>query len=156
MEDIKKILKTIKKININKYDKQWKIYEFVVKNPDSIISIEDNNYYRIEPLNIETFLTEEKWCTYNDCVKMIFWLDNDELYVTVQHYTHKYGQHIYAGIYELELEWKAKIKLPIEFLKNIRTELNYEFTKYCNDKYEEYLLEQKHIWIENFKKTILD
>lgn len=153
MEDIKKILKTIKKINISNYDKYWKIYDFVVKNPDSIISIENNNDYRIEPLNKETFLTEEEWCTC-DCAKMIFWLDNDELYVTVQHY--KNGQYIYAGIYDLELEWEAKIKLPIEFLKNIRTELNYEFTKYCNDKYEEYLLEQKHIWIENFKKTILD
>lgn len=154
MEDLKKILKTIKKININKYDKQWKIYDFVVENPDSIISIEDNNDYRIEPLNKETFLTEEEWITCDDCVKMIFWLDNDELYVTVQHYTH--GKYLCRGIYELELEWEAKIKLPIEFLKNIRTELNYEFTKYCDDKYEEYLLEQKHIWIENFKKTILD
>lgn len=154
MEDLKKILKTIKKININNYDKQWKIYEFVVKNPDSIISIENNNHYRIEPFNKESFLTEEEWCTYNDCVKMIFWLDNDELYVSVQHYTH--GKYIYAGIYELELEWEAKIKLPIEFLKYIRTELNNEFTKYCCDKYEEYLLEQKHIWIENLKKSILD
>lgn len=154
MEDLKKILKVIKKLTINNYDKQWKIYEFVVKNPDSIISIENNNDYRIEPLNKETFLTEEEWITCDDCVKMIFWLDNDELYVTVKHYTH--GKYICRGFYELDLEWEAKIKLPIEFLKNIRTELNYEFTKYCDDKYEEYLLEQKHIWIENFKKTILD
>lgn len=154
MEDLKKILKTIKKLTIDNYDKQWKIYEFVVKNPDSIISIEDNNDYRIEPLNKETFLTEEEWITCDDCVKMIFWLDNDELYVTVKHYTH--GKYICRGFYELDLEWEAKIKLPMEFLKNIRTELNYEFTKYCDDKYEEYLLEQKHIWIENFKKTILD
>jgi hypothetical protein len=156
MEDLKNILKVIKKLTINNYDKQWKIYEFVVKNPDSIISLENNDFYRIgiEPFNKETFLTEEEWCTYNDCVKMIFWLDNDELYVTVKHYTH--GKYICRGFYELELEWEAKIKLPIEFLKNIRTELNNEFEKYCDDKYEEYLLEQKHIWIENFKKTILD
>ena len=154
MKDLKKILKVIKKLTINNYDKQRKIFEFVVKNPDSIISIENNDIYRIEPFNKETFLTQEEWCTYNDCVKMIFWLDNDELYVIVKHYTH--GKYIYAGIYELDLEWEAKIKLPIDFLKNIRTELNNEFTKYCDDKYEEYLLEQKHIWIENFKKIILD
>ena len=154
MEDLKKILKSIKKLTISNNNIQWKIYDFVVKNPDSIISIENNDFYRIDPFNKETFLTEEEWSTFKDCVKMIFWLDNDELYVIVKHYTH--GKYIYAGIYELELEWEAKIKLPIEFLKNIRTELNNEFTKYCCDKYEEYLLEQKHIWIENFKKTILD
>lgn len=156
MEDLKNILKVIKKLTIKNYDKQWKIFEFVVKNPDSIISLENNDFYRIgiDPFNKETFLTEEEWCTYNDCVKMIFWLDNDELYVTVKHYTH--GKYICRGFYELELEWEAKIKLPIEFLKNIRTEINNEFEKYCDDKYEEYLLEQKHIWIENFKKTILD
>ena len=157
MKDLIKILKLVNKIETWDYSLQWKIYDEVVKDISCVSEFIDKKDYRYHQLTKESLLNKDNWITYDSCVKMVFHIDNDDLYVHVEHYSHgksiDYGMGYYG--YDKILEWEAIIKLPIEFIENIKDDLNHKFNKFCQNAYEEYLNGERFKWIKEFKNSIL-
>ena len=104
-----------------------------------------------------SLLNKDNWITYGNCAKMVFYIENNDICVNMEHYTHgksiDYGMGCYG--YEKVLEWEATIKLPMEFIENIKDDLNHKFNKFCDNAYEEYSDRKKLKWIDEFKKSIL-
>lgn len=157
MKDLIKILKLVNKIELWHYSLQWKIYDEVVKDISCVSEFIDKKDYRYHQLTKESLLNKDNWITYDNCVKMVFYVKNNDIYVNIEHYTHgksiDYGEGYYG--YDKVLEWEATIKLPMEFIENIKDDLNYKFNKFCQNAYEEYLEGERLKWIDEFKKIIL-
>ena len=157
MKDLIKILKLVNNTETWKYDLQWKIYDEVIKDISCVCEVIDKTPYRYHPFTKESLLNKDNWITYDNCVKMVFYIENNDIYVNIEHYTHgksiDYGMGYYG--YEKMLEWTAKIKLPIEFVENITNVLDNKFDKFCDKAYEEYLEGERLKWIDEFKKHIL-
>lgn len=159
MNNLIKILKLVNKIETWEYSLQWKIYDEVVKDISCVSEFIDKNDYRYHQLTKESLLNEKNWTTYSDCVKMTFYIKNNNIYVNMEHYTHgksfDYGCGLGYYGFDKVLEWEATIKLPVEFIKNITDNLNYKFNNFCQNAYEEYLEGERLKWIDEFKKSIL-
>lgn len=159
MNNLIKILNLVNKIEKWNYSLQWKIYDEVVKDISCVCEFVDKNNYRYHQLTKESLLNEDNWTTYDDCVKMVFYIKNNDIYVNMEHYTHKrsidYGYGLGYYGFDKTLEWEATIKLPVEFIENIKDDLDYKFNMFCDNAYETYLEGERLKWIEQFKKDIL-
>lgn len=157
MEDLIKILKLVNKTETWKYNLQWKIYDEVIKDISCVCEVIDQKPYRYHQLTKESLLNKDNWITYDKCVKMVFYIKNNDIYCKYRHYTHgksiDYGMGCYG--YDKVLEWEATIKLPMEFIINIKYDLDHKFNEFCDNAYEEYLEGEKLKWIDEFKKRIL-
>lgn len=157
MNNLIKILKLVNEIETWNYDIQWKIYDEVVKDISCVCEVIDKKDYRYHQFTKESLLNKDNWITYDNCVKMKFYIKNNDIYVNIEHHTHgrpiDYGMGYYG--YDRVFEWEATIKLPMEFIENIKRDLNHKFNKFCHNAYEKYLEGEKLKWIDEFKKSIL-
>lgn len=157
MKDLIKIFKLVNKTETWKYNLQWKIYDEVVKDISCVCEVIDQKPYRYHQFTKESLLNKDNWITFDDCVKMVFYIENNDIYVHIEHYTHGKAIDCWMGHYRYNkiFEWEATIKLPMEFIENIKDDLDHKFNKFCDNAYEEYLNGERLKWIDEFKKHIL-
>lgn len=55
-----------------------------------------------------------------------------------------------------DLRFEAFILLPDSFLHNISQRIGWDFETYLEDAYEDHLLAQKKLWINNMKNSIIN
>ena len=136
---------------------EWKIVCKIVDNFKDIEVIEkrweywnyrnnDSKYYPLDLSNIKT------WSTYDrTCISLEFSINCDKkLFCDVKIYE---GDN-FNGIRK-ELRFSAKLIFPNKFITEISNIIRYKFDTYLEDRYEKFLEQQKHNWINEFKNQIL-
>ena len=144
MDKLTKILSVITSYSTFDYNLGWKVFDIVKENPNSVVSFQKGKEWTT--YNIQN---KEHWVTYQDARKLKFYLKDNELYVNVK--------VVDLGLMgdRYDVLWRATIKLPTEFLKNIELELRNKFYHFCEKAYEEYLLDKKEEWIRHFSENFL-
>jgi len=102
------------------------------------------NHLDIYPLDLSNIRT---WSTMDNCVYLRFSNDN-QLVCNAKIYDYtSYGASV--------LRFEANIALTNDFVHNLESIILSGLDEYLEDKYQEYLEEQKLKWINNLKNRIL-
>lgn len=143
-----KLIKMLKLIggtySTDDYNLGWKVLDIVDENPDSVISFKNKMEWR--NYNIHN---HEHWITYREGRPLKFYIKENDLYVNVK----VCDLGLMGDRYDVL--WTADIKLPIDFLKNIETELRNKFYYFCDAAYDDYLLSMREEWIRQYAEKIL-
>jgi len=93
------------------------------------------------------------WSTYNNssCISLIFYIENKKLYCNTTIWN---GDNFYGN--RKSRRFTAKLQLPINFINNISSDIEYGFNRYTSNMYEEHLALQRELWISNAKKELLN
>lgn len=129
------------------YSKNFKflriIFDIVNKNPNTIIELDSRCYY----FNIADF---HHWSTYEDCVDFKFEA-NDKLTCAV----YVYDGNMVDGQRE-KLRFLLKVELPLNFLKNIQENIQYELIEYYHQQYQDMLKKIETDWVNNKIQEFLE
>lgn len=105
---------------------------------------ENPKYY---PLDLSS---SNLWSTYEGCYSITFSNEKGKL---------KCSSTIFDGSSfdgrRKEIKFKAEFILPSDFIFLLQEKIMYSLDSYIERKHDEYLLEQKAIWIDTLKKEIL-
>jgi hypothetical protein len=95
------------------------------------------------------------WSTYDNCINLYFYA-----YANSEAKQLKCLAKIYDGIGTSDcigdLRFSATLSLPLEFISFLTSEINSAFNKVLENAYTNYLEGQQQIWMENYKKEILN
>lgn len=133
-----------KSIKTKNYDLGWKIYEYIISKPSSVIEFSSE---KITNQNRYNIFKKDDWVTYDDYRSLKFYIKDDNLFVKIKTFD--------DDVFDTYVKWSSTICLPISFLFNIEDLINDYFDKFCIDRYEDYLLEERKKWIDNYKNSIL-
>lgn len=155
---LKRKLELSQKVVTYKYNIGWDVYEFVKDNLNNVVKFDTFNdalYFR--KLTINDLSNQDKWVTYDRCRLLEFFIEDDTLFVKVNHSTKEttFNYKYCSSKDEIKAQWEATIKLPFEFLLKIECLINAKFDEFCSQSYIDYLEGKRLEWIENFKKEIL-
>lgn len=150
-EKLFKMLKTIKYINIDKFDI---VRELVKSIQDKKIIIKEkkwaDSFYEATKKSLD--LTDIKtWSTFDgSCISLKFSIVRNKILCEVSIYE---GDSMNG--YRTDLRFTAKLEVPKDFLIKIEYSINYIFERYLYDKYEEFLNKQAHKFVNNLRAKIL-
>lgn len=133
-----------KSIKTNKYELGWKIYEYIISAPSSVIEFSSEKIVNENRYNI---FKKDDWVTYDDYRSLEFYIQDNNLFVNIKTFD--------DNVFDKYVKWSSKICLPISFLFHIEDLINDGFDKFCNERYEDYLLDERKKWIDNYKNSIL-
>lgn len=130
---------------------QWNmVRELVLKTNFKVINKAwALNYYKAsDKLDLKKI---ETWSTYDrTCIDLKFYVKKDSLYCNAQIYD---GRSMDGD--RRELRFTAILELPEGFILQLKDSLDYQFNKYLDEQYEAYLLQQKTLWTQHLKDTLL-
>lgn len=149
---IDKLLKMMKNFehgfDVNSY---WPILTKVVNciksNTATVVDIKwDENYAEYKRGSLEKMDT---WSTYEELIKFCFMVDNNVLMCQARIYDKSY-------YYDCpKLRFSAVIKMPNDFVLEIKDYIEGEFKYLLLERYDEYLEQQKQEWMNNLSKQLL-
>ena len=86
----------------------------------------------------------ELWSTYEECISFRFTNDNGNLicYVTIYN---TYERSLFGG-HGSNKRIDIVLKVPAKFISNLSDSIENRFDGYMNDRYDEYLMEQREQW----------
>ena len=146
MNKLLKKLILVEEINTNNYPLGWKVFDYVVENPDCIISVENRNeWVKYNPTK------KDSWITFADMRTLRFYTKDSEVYVEVKVYKSSYSYDDYG----MDLQWIGVFKLSVDFLDNIKGWIDKKFLKFCNDSYDDYLDSLREKWVNDFAEKML-
>ena len=97
------------------------------------------------PLNLSDI---ETWSTYDgDCISLTFFVDNDKLFCDVIIYD---GEILHG--YRKNKRFMCKLEFENDYIQTLESRIMYDFNKYAEDRYEDYLERKKLNWIEKYKQ----
>jgi hypothetical protein len=134
MKTLLKKLKVVDSVQCWKYEIALKVYSLIKNGKAEVLSASDN-------YNIAEW---KSWQTYGNCIQSTFCLDGGNLICNIRVYDGDCLDGKPIGV-----RWKAKIKLPIEFLVNIEKLINNTLLYHVDDLYLQFLADQKEAWIED-------
>lgn len=146
MNKLLKKLILVGEINTANYPLGWDVFDYVVANPDSIISVENRNeWVKYNPTK------KDSWVTFGDMRTLRFYTKDSEVYVEVKVYkpANSYDE------WGMDLQWIGVFKLSVDFLENIKGWIDTKFLKFCNDSYDEYLDSLREKWVNDFAEKML-
>lgn len=145
MNKLLKKLILVEEINTSNYQLGWKVFDYVLENPDCIISVENRNEW------VKYDLTKKNsWVTCGNMRTLRFYTKDSEVYVEVKVYkTSPYDD------WGMDLQWIGVFKLSVEFLDNIKEWIDEKFLKFCNDSYDNYLDSLREKWVNEFAEKML-
>lgn len=146
MNKLLKKLILVKEINTDNYPLGWDVFDYVVANPDSIISVENRNeWVKYNPTK------KDSWVTFGNMRTLRFYTKDSEVYVEVKVYkpANSYDE------WGMDLQWIGVFKLSVDFLENIKGWIDTKFLKFCNDSYDEYLDSLREKWVNDFAEKML-
>lgn len=133
-----------KSIKTKNYNLGWKIYEYIISKPSSVIEFSSEKLANENRYNI---FKKDDWVTYDDYRSLEFYIQNDNLFVNIKLFD--------DGVFDKYVKWTSTIHLSISFLSNIGDLIDDCFDKFCIDRYDDYLLDERKKWIDNYKNSIL-
>lgn len=132
-DDVKKIVDTMSVIKV--VEKKW-----------------DDNYKQNHPEWYPLDLSKiETWSTYRDCIDLVFRNENNKLVCKAR----IYDGDIMDGS-RRNLRFTATLELPNSFIREIEYDILYVLDRDANDLYEDFLENQKKLWVSNYKSQILE
>ena len=155
---LKRKLELSQKVVTYKYNIGWDVYEFVKDNLNNVVKFDTfNDALSLHKLTINDLSNQDKWVTYDRCRGLEFFIEDDTLFVKVNHCTKetKFNYKYCSSEDTIKALWEATIKLPFEFLLKIEHLIDAKFEEFCSQSYIDYLESKRLEWIENFKKDIL-
>lgn len=153
MGKLRKKLETLDSMTINRFY----IGTLLRKNMDSIEVIEKewaddwrNERLELHPLDLSLM---ETWSTFEGCTRTTFKPLNTK-FITCDIELYDGGTSFSSSRGRGCLEWTAKLKIPVSFLKNIENEIDNLFDTHCDREYNKYLEKQKEEWIKKYEKGV--
>jgi hypothetical protein len=92
----------------------------------------------------------ETWSTYESCVDLSFQLKDRKLHCDARIYE---GESMSGN--RTDVRFEADLKLPIAFIRKIKSEIEYSFDNFLSNSYDEHLRRKRIAWINNLKEEIL-
>ena len=146
MNKLLKKLILVEEINTDNYPLGWKVFDYVVENPDCIISFANRNeWVKYNPIK------KDSWVTFGDMRTLRFYTKDSEVYVEVKVYKPSNSYDDYG----MDLQWIGAFKLSVDFLDNIKEHIDKKFLKFCNDSYDDYLDSLREKWVNEFAEKML-
>ena len=143
MEKLIKKLTLVGKVNTNSLNIWWDIYDYILNGNKDI----QDYYLRRNNFDVTN---EDEWITLDECRDIEIKIENNTLCVSCTAYSPK---NVFSQF--KDKEWSIKLTLPMEFIKKFEIIIDYQFEKFCENSYKEYLETMKLQWIKNFKEEIL-
>jgi len=132
------IVNTIKTEKVNIVDAKW-YDKFKLDHP---------NYYPLKLDDISTWLTYDN----GDCVNIKFENHKGRLYCECIIYD---GDSL-NGFFRKRQRFYVKMYLPVKFIKKyLHDVIDGKLNKFIENSYYDYLEQQKHDWMVNFKNALL-
>jgi hypothetical protein len=145
------ILTLVKSVKSNRWNDVMKIVEIM-----PTIIVKDKKWHdeykqkfpEYSPLDLSKI---ETWSTYDyQCINLIFSNENNELRCDVQ----IYDGDMLTG-YRTKLRFSATLIIPNDFIQTLEKSIRYALDILAEESYDEYLENQKKLWLSNFKSEIL-
>jgi hypothetical protein len=131
--DVIKLVETMASIEVK--EKKW-YYKYKQDNPE---------WYPLDLSKIET------WSTYDgECINLCFSNKSNKLICEVSIYD---GDNMNG--YRKNLRFTATLIMPNSFIKEIEQKILYALDRLAENSYDDYLENQKKLWMSNFKSQIL-
>ena len=154
MEESKliQILTMVEQVYCNRWNTVCKIVDII--SDVEVVEKSWNKEYKNNspewyPLDLSKIST---WSTYDrSCIDLKFSMEDVKLICDVKIWD---GSTFDGTLYK-ESRFNAKLILPINFVSELSDEIERRFDSRAEYAYEEYLEQQKLMWIENYKKDIL-
>ena len=145
MEKLIKKLTLVGKVNTNSLNIWWDIYDYILKEK---LALQD---YYLRRNNFDV-TNEDEWITFDDCRDIEIKIENNTLCAYCKAYD---KETYYNELPTFTHKWGIKLTLPMEFIKKFEIIIDYQFEKFCENSYKEYLETMKLQWIKNFKEEML-
>lgn len=132
--DVRKIIEIMPSIEVK--EKKW----------NEKYKQDNQEWFPLDLSKIET------WSTYDgECINLVFSNDSNKVICEVSIYD---GDSMWG--YRKNLRFTATLIMPNSFIKEIEQKILYALDKLAEDSYNNYLENQKKIWVSNFKSEILE
>lgn len=151
-----KLIEILRLVGVVKSD-QWKRVLEIVKwiKADKVKVVEKAwfepfrnvkpDYYPLDLSDIET------WSTYDgDCISLTFYIDNNKLFCDVIIYD---GEIMHG--YRKNKRFIAKLEFDDSYILTLENRIMYDFQKFAEDRYEDYLERKKENWVNRYKNKII-
>lgn len=152
IEKLFEILEIVNGVHSNKWSDVIKIVPLMpsikieAKKWSDTYKQENPKWYPLDLSKIET------WSTYGgECVDLMFSNKSNKLYCNVKIYN---GDPF--GGFRKGLRFSATLIMPTNFIKEIEDKLVYALNRLASNSYDEYLENQREIWIADFKNKIIN
>lgn len=145
MEKLIKKLTLVGKVNTNSLNIWWDIYDYILKEKHDL----QDYYLRRNNFDVTN---EDEWITLDDCRDIEIKIENNTLCAYCKAYD---KETYYNELPTFTHKWGIKLTLPMEFIKKFEIIIDYQFEKFCENSYKEYLETMKLQWIKNFKEEML-
>lgn len=145
------ILTLVNSVKSNRWDDVRKIVELMpsieVKEKKWNEKYKQDNPIR-HPLDLSKL---ETWSTYDgECINLFFSNDNNKVICEVS----IYDGDIMNG-YRENLRFTATLIMPNSFIKELEQKILCAFDRLAENSYDDYLENQKKLWVSNFKSQVL-
>lgn len=151
MEKLIKKLNLVGKVNTNSLNIWWDIYDYILNGNVDIQDVQLNENYYLDRKEFDV-KNEDEWITFDDCRDIEIKIENNTLCAYCKAYD---KETYYNELPTFTHKWGIKLTLPMEFIKKFEIIIDYQFEKFCENSYKEYLETMKLQWIKNFKEEML-
>jgi len=146
------LLTLIGGVNSNKWRDVMKIVElmpFIEVTEKKWVDKHKQRYPENYPLDLSKIKT---WSTYDgECIDLVFSNEDNKLICEARIYD---GERLNG--YRRDLRFTATLIMPDDFIKELEYRILRAFDKFAEYSYEDFLENQKKLWVENFKSQILN